>query len=103
MRRSAGQAMFHTLALAAIAMIPALAPAQASRCLYPGVSATGPTRGNIMSAMNAAMGAWEQATAKRHGRRYAHWYYAGDGTVDCSWNKRGNVIRCRAKAVPCAD
>ena len=78
-------------------------PAHATRCLYPGVTAVGPIRSQIQSARNASMSAWESAVANKHGRRYARWTYAGDGSVDCSWNTAGNKIKCRAKAVPCAD
>lgn len=89
------------LAIAAVAVSSA-APAHASKCLYPGLTAMGAVRPQIQSARNAAMSAWEQATVRKHGRRYASWSYAGDGSVDCSWNTVGNKIRCRAKAVPCA-
>ena len=88
-------------AIAAFGVMSA-APAHATRCLYPGLTATGAVRPQIQSARNAAMSAWEQAAARNHGRRFASWSYAADGAVDCSWNTAGNKIKCRARAVPCA-
>ena len=97
------RAIFHTAIVTASALIALAVPAHATRCLYPGDSAVGVTRQNIQSAMNTAMASWERAVAKRHGRKYGHWEYAADGTVDCTWNSRGRDIRCRARAVACAE
>ena len=74
----------------------------AAGCIYPGVSAQGPVRASIQSARYAAMGAWERKVAKVRGRRYGVWNQAGDQSVDCSWNDRGNRIRCRATAAACS-
>lgn len=78
-------------------------PAHATRCLYPGVTTVGQVRPQIQSARNAAMSSWEHAVARKFGRRYANWSYAGVGSVNCSWNKTGKKISCLANAVPCAE
>jgi len=73
----------------------------AAGCIYPAVNAAGPVRSTIQSARYASMAAWEHKAARRIGRRYGVWNQAGDQTVACSWNERGNRIRCQATATAC--
>lgn len=87
----------------ALSVVASVAPASATRCLYPGDAAIGGVRSDIQSAWASARGNWERAIAKRHGRRFADWSYAADGRIDCSWNDRGNRIRCVARAAACAE
>ena len=98
MRHSSRGSVFCIAGLIALALSTS---ADASQCLYPGDTAVGPTRPTIQAARNAAMASWERVVAKKRGRRFAVWTYAGDGVVDCVWNRRGNIIRCRATAVAC--
>lgn len=65
------------------------------------MTARGSVQGSMSSARSAAMSAWEAAAARKHGARYANWYYSADRTFDCSWNTTGNRIRCTAQAIPC--
>ncbi len=103
MRCTLRSGIFHGTAIAAIAIAASVTPASATRCLYPGDSAVGGVRSEITAAWRAAMASWERTVAKRHGRRFADWNYAADGKVDCTWNDRGNRIRCVARAVACAE
>ena len=88
------------LAMSILSLVSATA--HAAGCLYPGVTVQGPIRGTIQSARYAAMGAWERKISRSRGRRYGVWNQAGDQIVDCSWNDRGNRIRCRATAAACS-
>jgi hypothetical protein len=90
---------------AAIVTVLGLAagPAHATRCLYPERAVAGQVRATLSKAHSSAIGAWQAATAQRHGRRFANWYYSGDRTLQCKWNDRGNKIRCQASAVPCGE
>jgi hypothetical protein len=80
-----------------------ISPAYATRCLYPERAVAGPIRGTISKAQSAAISAWQAAVSRRHGPRFANWYYSGDRTIQCKWNDRGNKIRCQASAVPCGE
>jgi hypothetical protein len=52
-------------------------------------------------AMASARAQWESAAARRHGQRFANWYYSGDREFECSWNQSGTRFRCFAIAMPC--
>ena len=61
-------------------------------------------RPRVINALNDGLvEGLEQAVAKKYGRRFANWSYAGDGKVDCTWKRDGRDLKCRATAVPCAD
>ena len=98
--------MYRRLALvlfAALAVIPTRsseAQAFGDTCLGD-VRAKGREQGSMTGARNAAIAAWESSVQKRHGRRFADWYYSGDRSIDCSWDASGTRIRCIAAALPC--
>ena len=92
------------MALAIVGFVGlSMAPAHATRCIYPERSVTGPIRSTFGAAQNAAIGAWQASANKKHGRRFSNWYYSGDRSLTCQWNDRGNRIKCRASAVPCGE
>ena len=66
------------------------------------VASKGSVQGSMSAARNAAIAAWETQTSKVYGNRYANWWYSGDRTIDCSWDRSGTRIRCTAVAIPCA-
>jgi hypothetical protein len=78
------------------------APAQAfGDTCHRDVTARGSVQGSMSSARGAAIDAWERAVSRKHGSRFANWYYSADRTFDCSWNTGGNRITCVATAGPC--
>ncbi len=98
--------MRRALAVITISMfvsVSAVAPAAAfgDRCFYPGLTGKGAAQGSMSAAYSAARAAWESAAAKKHGRRYADWWYSGDREFSCNWNKSGSRISCTAYAVAC--
>ena len=99
--------MHRRQALTALAMVTLvtlpLAPAYATRCIYPERTVTGPIRSTFSAAQNAAIGAWQTSANRKHGKRFANWYYSGDRSVSCRWNDRGNRIKCHASAIPCGQ
>lgn len=92
----------HALVLAAacLALPTTEAHAFGDQC-YRDVRAQGSVQNTMGRARNAAIGAWENAAQKRHGSRFADWYYSGDRTIDCSWDTSGTRIVCKATALPC--
>lgn len=89
------------LAVAALATVrPTEAQAFGDTCLRD-VRAQGSAQSTMTGARNAAIAAWESSVRKRHGSRFANWYYSGDRLIDCSWNASGARIRCVASALPC--
>jgi hypothetical protein len=68
---------------------------------YRDVTARGGVQSRMSAARNAAIAAWETAVSRKHGSRFANWYYSADRTFDCSWNDAGNRIKCTAVAGPC--
>lgn len=94
------------LAVSAIVLATAQATAPEAQALgdvcLKDVRARGSAQSSMTAARGSAMAAWEQTVAKRHGARYADWWYSGDRTFDCSWGPTGRDIRCVALAVPCA-
>lgn len=68
---------------------------------YRDVRAKGSVQGSMRNARDAASSAWEQAVRKRHGGRFANWWYSADRTFDCSWDVSGRRIQCTAIAGPC--
>ncbi|MEQ1648099.1 MAG: hypothetical protein ABL898_05880 [Hyphomicrobiaceae bacterium] len=97
----------HTLlkaALSATALtILSVVPANAfgDKCYYPGIQARGDVRSSMQSAQQSAIANWQLIAERQHGRRAANWYYSGDRTIECSWNRSGSQIRCVAVAVAC--
>jgi hypothetical protein len=53
------------------------------------VSARGGVQASMKAARSSAIAAWESAVSRKHGSRFANWYYAG------------NRIKCTAVAGPC--
>jgi hypothetical protein len=92
-----------TIALGAGFVLLSLSPASATRCLYPERTVSGSVQRGLSQARASAIQAWEAAVARRSGKRFADWYYSGDRTFTCSWNTRGDRIRCQASAVPCGE
>ncbi len=80
-----------------------VAPAHATRCLYPERSVTGEFRGTMAAARASAIGAWQSRVARKNGARFADWYYSGDRTISCRWNDGGTRFKCEAAAVPCGE
>jgi hypothetical protein len=92
------------LFLAAFFIMPAATstPVQAfGDTCYRDVRARGGVQSTMSAARGSAIAAWEQEASKRHGARFANWYYSADRTFDCSWGKSGRDIRCVAIAGPC--
>jgi hypothetical protein len=91
------------LCLAGALMTGGAGEAQAffgDRC-FRDLQVNGRVQGTMADARGAAIAAWEKQAAKRHGARFANWYYSADRSIDCFWNEAGNKIRCRAIATPC--
>ena len=90
-----------------LAAVPAItapldhASAFGDRCFYPNLAARGGVQGSMSAARSSAIAAWEQAARRRHGARFADWWYSGDRTIDCSWDNSGRRIRCTADAAAC--
>ena len=97
--RSFVQAVSAAILLAALSAAPALA--LGDTCYYPGVQARGEVRGSMEGARQSAIRKWERAAERKHGARAADWYYSGDRTITCGWNRSGSQISCVAAAVPC--
>ena len=93
--------LYATLFVVAV-LLSAVKPAAAAGCIYPAISAQGPVRSQIQPARYAAMAAWERKVTKRKGRGFGVWNNAGDQTVSCTWNDKGNRIRCVATAAACS-
>lgn len=91
-----------TIGAALVAASPA-APAHAfgDKCYYPGVQARGDVRSTMSGARDAAIAAWQRQADRAHGRAAANWFYSGDRTITCDWDRTGTRIRCVAVAVPC--
>jgi hypothetical protein len=70
------------------------------RC-YGDLQVGGTVQGTMTAARAAASSAWEARARRQHGTRFANWYYSADRSFDCSWNDKGNRIRCVAIAKPC--
>lgn len=87
-------------ALAMLTFTSGDARAFGDKC-YRDVSARGSVQGSMSRAQSAAIAAWESAAYRRHGRGFADWYYSGDRTISCSWDKSGARIVCVAVAMPC--
>ena len=96
--------MYRVCAVALVTAILALSAPEAQalgdQC-YRDAKAQGSVQGSIDRARNSAIAAWESAAQRKHGNRFADWYYSGDRTIDCSWDASGTRIRCVAVALPC--
>lgn len=76
-------------------------PAMATDVCRKAVSATSaPVRG-WKPAMAAAQAEWQRQATRRYGRGFGNWWYSGDRAIDCTWDDRGVMYRCRATALPC--
>ena len=65
------------------------------------LAARGGVANTMRGARAAAQSAWETAASRRHGARFADWWYSGERTFDCSWDTSGRRISCIARAIPC--
>jgi hypothetical protein len=61
----------------------------------------GDVRNSYSSAMASARANWETAVARRHGGRFANWYYSGDREMECTWDRSETRFRCTTTAMPC--
>lgn len=90
------------LGLAVVAMIDsASTPAVAGEMCRKPVSAVGRSVRGESNARNSAIAAWQRATAKKYGRRFADYTYSGDRSFACTWDARGINYRCGVTALPC--
>lgn len=97
--------MLRILVVSALVLAAAQAAAPEAQALgdvcLKDVRARGSAQTSMSAARASAMSAWEHTVAKRHGARFADWWYSGDRAFDCSWGPSGRDIRCVALAVPC--
>jgi hypothetical protein len=91
---------FAVVAAALLALPTTEAQAFGDQC-FRDVKAQGSVQSSMGRARTAAIAAWESAAQRKHGSRFANWYYSGDRTIDCSWDASGTRIRCTAVAQPC--
>lgn len=76
------------------------AQAFGDQCFNP-LRVEGQDRSSMRAAMASARHQWERVVTQRQGGRYADWYYSGDRSMDCTWDRSGTVIRCTTTATPC--
>ena len=87
-----------------VLLVPAATSTQAAAfgdTCYRDIKATGTVHSSVARAREAAIAAWESTVSRRHGSRFANWYYSADRSFECSWDNPGTRIRCIAIATPC--
>jgi hypothetical protein len=97
------------LALAAAAGLAALAvsslgsaPATAWDTCHAPLKGKGHKTHDMRSAMASAKHHWVHAADDKYDSKFADWYYSGDRSISCSWDKPGRHFWCTATARPCA-
>lgn len=99
-------ALVPALALAAMMMLPATSASASHRggCksdieTEATVHGTGP--GAARQATRAAVAAWKNAVAAKHGWTYASWSRAQDRDVRCDTHRLNGTTECEVEANPC--
>lgn len=87
--------------VAATAAGGTVAPAVAGEVCKKPVSAVGRQVRGEGNARTSAIAAWQRATARQYGRRFADYYYSGDRSFSCTWDPQGVTYRCGVTAMPC--
>ncbi len=86
------------LALFAVTGTPAVAGEPNCK---PALSAKGATEHSMRDAIEAAKYAWHEKAEHKFGDAWDNWYWSGDRSVSCSWDKPGKHFTCTATARPC--